>query len=146
MCRDAARQALTAAALQEPGTSSSTARDSVSEGAHCLRLTVPFPQECRWLSFVPASSPQSNAFLSGSWGSVRGEKDHAEAQAGMQQNFNESKEGKEVLLVAAMVQGAPGVAWSLCPLARVEFALGICPPACLSLRGRAAAGPSWDGA
>lgn len=29
--------------------------------------------------------------------SVWREKDHAEAQAGMQQNFNESKEGKEVL-------------------------------------------------
>lgn len=48
--------------------------------------------------------------------------------------------------MAAMVQGAPGVARSLCPLARVEFAPGILPPACLSLRGRAAAGPSWDGA
>lgn len=42
-------------------------------------------------------SPEQRLSVWQLWGSVRGEKDHAEAQAGMQQNFNESKEGKEVL-------------------------------------------------
>ena len=45
----------------------------------------------------PQDLPRATPFSLEARESVRREKDHAEAQAGMQQNFNELKEGKEVL-------------------------------------------------
>lgn len=66
VCRDAARQALVAAGPAGAGD------DILSCKAQCLERSplpvspLPFLWQWRWLSFVPARSPQSDTFPSGS--------------------------------------------------------------------------------